>query len=76
MVVAYRVLPRATAYEVGDAIAGAMLLFALPSIVSAIVTGLVVSLSSRAWSMPQIALVFLPLFMLTLALQLLIARSG
>lgn len=76
VVVAYQALPRATSHEFGDAIAGAMLLFSLPSIVPAVVTGLIVSQSSRVWTMPWIALVFLPMFLLILALQLFGAVSG
>jgi MFS family permease len=71
MVVLYGLLPHATPEQVGDAMAGALLLFALPSIVAALLTGLIVSHAVRSWPVAKIALAFLPLFCAALALQVL-----
>jgi hypothetical protein len=76
VVVGFRLLPRATSPEFGDAIAGALVLCALPAIVSAAATGLVVSLSPRVWRTRQVAMVLLPVFLLLLTLQLLAVVSG
>jgi flagellar biosynthesis protein FliQ len=71
MVVLYGLLPHATPAQLGDAMAGALLLFALPSIVAALLTGLIVSHAVRSWPVSKMALAFLPLFCAALALQVL-----
>jgi flagellar biosynthesis protein FliQ len=68
-VVLYRLMPQATSPQLGDATAGVMFLYALPALVPALLTGLIVSHATRVWSMWQIALVFLPLFGVAVALQ-------
>ena len=66
----------ATAQQLGHTMAGVLLLFALPSIVAALLTGLIVSHAVRSWPVLKIALAFLPLFGAALALQVLSAVFG
>ena len=76
-VVLYGLLPHAaTPPQLGDAMAGVLLLFALPSIVAALLTGLIVSHAVRSWPVSKIALAFLPMFCAALALQVLSAVFG
>ena len=72
MVALYGLLPHAASPpQLGHAMAGVLLLFALPSIVAALLTGLIVSHAVRSWPVLKIALAFLPLFCAALALQVL-----
>ena len=66
----------ATARQLGHTMAGVLLLFALPSIVAAVLTGLIVSYAVRSWAVLKIALAFLPIFCAALALQVLSAFFG
>ncbi|HJQ60544.1 MAG TPA: hypothetical protein VJ890_26800 [Vineibacter sp.] len=69
-VVLYRLVPQATSPQLGDATAGVLLLFALPSIASALLTGFLVSRATHAWPVWRIALLFLPMFCAAIAVQM------
>jgi len=60
----------------GPAIARALGIFAIASIVPALITGMVVSQSPRVWPFWRIALVFLPMFSLVAVLHASGAAAG
>ena len=65
-----------TAYQVGYVIGQSIACFLIASLLPGLITGLIVRLSSRVWPAWQIALLFLPMFFVIVALQLLAAASG
>lgn len=58
-----------TSHVLGDALAGALAFFFLPTIVPGLVTGTIVSQLPQSWSVPRIAGLFLLLFLLAATLQ-------